>query len=233
PRKGKPVEINALWHSSLWMVKGLAERFGDRRTVSVVSPLIEASFESFQKFLSVRESQLFDVIEPNDLSMRPNQIFAVSLPNSPLNPIQKRHIFNLVRAKLYTPFGLRSLSPEDKHYHSTYKGDQKQRDEAYHQGMIWPWLLGAFYDAQLAVYPGSESQVLSSLRPIWNSMKRGLGCALSIPELYEPSTLTPAGAISQAWSVAEILRIYTKIKRAKSQPIVDKMPIRYLGVKAV
>ncbi len=211
PRKGKPVEVNALWYSDLKFMLGLAERFDDKRTESVIAPIIETLDSSFQKFCS-GDGGLFDVLDPNDNSLRPNQLFAISLPHSPLNELQKKHAFNVVRSRLYTPFGLRTLSPEDNRYHEYYAGNQEQRDEAYHQGPVWPWLLGAFYDAQLRVYPGSERQVLASLRPLAEAMNRG--CMGSLPELYEPATMEPRGAISQAWSVAEVLRIYTKVKRS-------------------
>ena len=211
PRKGKPVEINALWHSGLCFIAEAAERFGDRRTAAIASETADNAFHSFQKFVAADEGRLFDVIEPNDASLRPNQIFAVSLPHSPLNELQKKHVLHTVRSHLYTPLGLRSLSQGDPRYHEKYSGSPEQRDSAYHQGAIWPWLLGAFYDAQLAVYPGSERQVLSSLRPFYEAM--GEGCIGTLPELYEPATMKPAGAVSQAWSVAEILRIYTKVKR--------------------
>jgi len=214
PRKGKPVEINALWHSNLYFMRELAGRFGDRRTEDMCSQIIDTAGASFQKFVSA-DGGLMDVLEPNDATLRPNQIFAVSLPHSPLNGLQQRHIFNLVRSRLYTPLGLRTLSPEDKRYHDTYSGNQAQRDSAYHQGMIWPWLLGAFYDAQLRVSPGSERNVLGALRPFADALKEG--CIGTLPELYEPSTMKPAGAVSQAWSVAEILRIYTKVKRATAE----------------
>lgn len=214
PRKGKPVEINALWHSNLHFMRELAIRFEDRRTSELCTRLIDAASSSFQKFVS-SDGGLFDVLEPNDATLRPNQLFAISLPHSPLNSLQQRHLFNLVRSRLYTPLGMRTLSPEDKRYHEAYAGNQAQRDEAYHQGIIWPWLLGAFYDAQLRVSPGSERNVLSALRPFADALKEG--CIGTLPELYEPSTMKPSGAVSQAWSVAEILRIYTKVKRAAAE----------------
>ena len=215
PRKGKPVEMNALWHSDLCFIRELAQKFGDRRTESVVSPIIENSQLSFQKFLSAGDGGLFDVIEPADSSVRPNQIFAVSLPHSPLNSIQQKHVFNAVRGFLYTPLGLHTLSPQDPRYCDSYSGNQEKRDAAYHQGMIWPWLLGAFYDAQLRAYPGSERQVLSSLKPLSDALSRV--CIGTLPEMYEPASGMPAGAPSQAWSVAEALRIYTKVKKS-AQP---------------
>lgn len=215
PRKGKPVEINALWYSDLHFLLSLAERFDDKKTGSVIAPIIEGIDSSFQKYLSAEDGRLLDVLEPNDSTLRPNQIFAVSLPHSPLNELQRRHVFNIVRSRLYTPFGLRTLSTDDSRYHERYCGNQEERDSAYHQGAIWPWLLGAFYDAQLRVHPGCEQQVLASLRPLADAMRSG--CLGSLPELYEPASMQPAGAISQAWSVAEVLRTYAKVKRAASE----------------
>lgn len=223
PRKGKPVEINALWHSNLHFIRSLAFRFSDKKTEYESSAILESATPSFQKFLS-HEGGLFDVLEPNDSSLRPNQIFAASLPNSPLQPLQQRHLFNIVRSRLYTPLGLRTLSPEDSHYHETYEGSPEARDSAYHQGIIWPWLLGAFYDAQLAVYPGTEASVLSSLRPFAEAMKDG--CIGQVPELYEPKTMRPEGALAQAWSVAEVLRIYAKVKKASP---AQEQPMLKLG----
>ncbi|VVC00939.1 Amylo-alpha-1,6-glucosidase [uncultured archaeon] len=214
-RRGKPVEINALWYSDLHFLRSLAERFDDKRTESVIAPIIETIGSSFQKFLSAEDGRLLDVLEPADSSLRPNQVFALSLPHSPLNELQKKHVFNIVRSRLYTPFGLRTLSPDDPRYHERYSGNQEERDSAYHQGAIWPWLLGAFYEAQLRIYPGSERAVLGSLRPLAEAMSKG--CIGSLPELYEPATLEPRGAISQAWSVAEVLRIYAKVKRGISE----------------
>ncbi|MCX8197254.1 MAG: amylo-alpha-1,6-glucosidase [Candidatus Micrarchaeota archaeon] len=210
PRKGKPVEINALWYSGLSFALELAEKFEDRKTADLIRQIIDQVEMNFQKFVST-EGWLFDVIEPNDASFRPNQIFAVALSKSPLNSLQQKYVFNAVRSKLYTPLGLKTLASDDSRYCENYRGGPQSRDWAYHQGMIWPWLLGPFYDAQLKVYPGSHPQILASLKPIAEKMSEG--CIGSLPELYEPSTAKPAGAPSQAWSVAEILRIYVKIKR--------------------
>lgn len=216
PRKGKPIEINALWHSNLHFMNSLAEKFGDNKAAQQCASLAERSASSFQKFLSAEgEGGLMDLLEPNDASLRPNQLFAFSLPHSPLNHLQQKHAFNLVRSRLYTPLGIRTLAPGDSHYHEEYGGNQEARDVAYHQGMVWPWLLGAFYDAQLNIHPGSEAQVLASLKPFADAIKQG--CMGTLPELYEPKTMQPAGAVSQAWSVAEILRIYTKVKKAAAQ----------------
>lgn len=214
PRKGKPVEINALWYSDLVFMHHLAGRFEDRRTAALIAPIIETLNLSFQKFFPSESGGLMDVIEPADPSMRPNQIFAISLPHSPLNSIQKKHVFNSVRSALYTPLGLHTLSPSDPRFCDTYSGNQEKRDAAYHQGMIWPWLLGAFYEAQLRVYPGSERQVLAALKPLANAMSEG--CMGTLPEMFEPKSGKAAGAISQAWSVAEILRIYTKVKGVRA-----------------
>ncbi|MCX8194753.1 MAG: glycogen debranching enzyme N-terminal domain-containing protein [Candidatus Micrarchaeota archaeon] len=214
PRNGKPVEINALWYSNLCFLRELAKRFDDGKREEAIAKILEGVESSFQKFCA-DDGGLFDVIEPNDASVRPNQIFAASLPHSPLNPLQRKYVLHVVRSRLYTPLGLRTLSPADPRYKEHYAGSQQERDVAYHQGMVWPWLLGAFYDAQLSVYPGSEAQVLASLRPFADAIRKG--CIGSLPELYEPATMEPRGAISQAWSVAEILRIYTKVKKSAGE----------------
>jgi predicted glycogen debranching enzyme len=212
PRSGKAVEINALWYSNLCFMREMAEEIEDERVHETCSQLSEEVEENFQDFLSASDGALLDTIAPNDASVRPNQIFAISLPHSPLKGLQQKHIFNAVRSELYTPLGLRTLSPRDRRFCESYGGDEAKRASAYHQGMVWPWLLGAFYDAQLKVYPGTESYVLSSLRPFADAL--GKGCIGSLPEMYQPKDMSPAGAISQAWSVAEVLRIYTKVKRA-------------------
>ena len=200
PRKGKPVEINALWYSDIHFIRDCAMKFNDIRTASICAQLIDTLDTSFHKFLSP-QGWLYDVIEPNDATLRPNQLFAISLPHSPLNALQQKHTFNIVRSRLYTPLGIRTLSPDDPRCHDTYRGNQQQRDEAYHQGAIWPWLLGAFYDAQLKVYPGSEHQALSALKPFAEAIKQG--CIGTIPELYEPATMQPAGASSASWNGME------------------------------
>ncbi|MEM2137725.1 MAG: amylo-alpha-1,6-glucosidase [Candidatus Anstonellaceae archaeon] len=214
PRKGKPVEINALWHSNLCFAGELAVRFSDMKAHELASETSQGVRESFSKFMIAGEGGMFDIIEPNDPTVRPNQIFAVSLPHSPINEIQRKHVFNLVRSRLYTPLGLRTLPADAQNYHEKYEGSQEKRDAAYHQGMVWPWLLGAFFDAQLSVYPDSDRQVLAALKPFSEAMNAG--CLGTVPEIYEPATMKPAGAVSQAWSVAEVLRIYTKVKRTKT-----------------
>jgi predicted glycogen debranching enzyme len=221
PRNGKPIEINALWYSDLCIIFHLASIAKENKTKELVSTTIEEVKNSFSKFLST-DGHLFDVIEPNDLAFRPNQVFAISLPYSPLNQVQKKYLFNIIRSKIYTPIGLYSLAPNERKYHDTYCGNQIERDLAYHQGMIWPWLLGPFYQAQLNVYPDSAKQIISSLRPLWEIMKKeNIG---TLPEIFEPKTGKPAGAFSQAWSIAEVLRIYTKVKKKlENIPSIEKI----------
>ena len=223
PRNGKPVEINALWYSTLHFMLELSKRFDDRTTGEICGQAIEVLDSTFQQFLS-SDGGLFDTLSPNNPSLRPNQIFAVSLPHSPLNELQQRHVFNLVRSRLYTPLGLRTLTPDDPRFCDKYEGGPRERDSAYHQGAIWPWLLGAFFDAQLRVYPGCEPQVLSALKPFAEAMKQG--SVGTIPELYEPATMRAEGALSQAWSVAEVLRIYSKVKKSAAEKSGAALPLR-------
>jgi predicted glycogen debranching enzyme len=210
PRKGKPVEINALWYSGLVLMSSLSERFSEPKNTNLYRDTIFGVKGSFQKFWNTREACLYDVIEPNEPSVRPNQIFAVGLPFSPLSEVQQRLVLTKVRDELYTPIGLRTLAQHDQNYHNYYAGNERARNLSYHQGAIWPWLLGAFFDAHLRVFPNSEGTVLKMLSPFSEQLSHD--CVGHIGELYEPATLESRGAIAQAWSVAEILRIYTKAK---------------------
>jgi len=203
-RIGKPVEINALWYSSLKIIRALAEHFGE--DAQRYRELAEKSLEAFACFWNPKLKCLYDLLSPNDASIRPNQLFAVSLPFSPLPRDRQQQVFECVRMHLYTPLGLRSLAPADARFHSSYSGSEEERDAAYHNGAIWPWLIGSFIDAFVRVYPERRKEVLKFLAPFEHTMQEGgIG---SISELFDPATLLPAGCISQAWSVGEILRCY-------------------------
>jgi glycogen debranching enzyme len=160
---------------------------------------------------------LCDVVDGarRDLSCRPNQIFAASLANSPLNLQQRQAVVETVRRELLTPFGLRTLSPSDPKYRGRYTGPQIQRDEAYHNGTVWPWLIGAFLEAYLKVNPDSPDAVAQArewLKPLLAQM-RAAGCIGSIGEIYEgDDPHRPVGAFAQAWSVAEVLRLARILK---------------------
>jgi predicted glycogen debranching enzyme len=209
PRWGKPVEVNALWYSSLRISENAFKRM-DGKFADRCAGLARKCCASFKKFWNSGEQCLFDVIEPESGKVRPNQIFAVSLPYSPLGKAERTAVFKKVTQELLTPVGLRTLSPKDPDYHGKYAGGMRERDSAYHNGCVWPWLTGAYIDAGISL-GASKEECLALLQPFKKQLcAYGVG---SLPEIYEADTLRPDGCISQAWSVAEILREYVELNR--------------------
>ena len=217
PRHGKAVEINALWHSIL---SRLADYYTDRspEQYRYYSQLVRQVKQSFIKaFWNESAGYLNDCILPDqipDQSLRPNQIFAVSLPHSPLSLKRQRRIVQVVQDHLLTPFGLRTLSPDDSRYVGKYQGPLYQRDAAYHNGTVWPFLIGPFIEALLKVSDFSEDAKIRSaqlLQPLLNHLTEE-ACLGSISEIFDgDSPHQPKGCFAQAWSVAEILRAYKLI----------------------
>ena len=212
PRIGKPVEIQALWYNALKIMADFAERFGDEEDRSRYESMAEMAKQSFNAvFWNDAEDCLFDVVinGMRDPSVRPNQIFAVSLPHSMLSIGQAQKIVEKVEAELLTPFGLRSLSPKDKDYCPVYIGSPFERDSAYHQGTVWGWLIGGFVDAYRRVYPNGH-QTEKRVEEILSGFKQhlseaGLG---QISEIFDADVPhAPRGCMAQAWSVAEVLRV--------------------------
>jgi predicted glycogen debranching enzyme len=202
PRQGKAVEINALWYHALRLLgdDARAERVAD----------------SFRKAFWLNPFRgLADVVDGSrrDASMRPNQIFAVSLGHSPLTRQQQQGVVESVRRELLTPFGLRTLAKDDPRYRGRYFGPQRQRDQAYHNGTVWPWLLGAFLEAYLKVNDRSDQAVAQArrwLQPLLDNMQRcGVGQIAEIFEGDEPHRAV--GCFAQAWSVAEALRLAVEL----------------------
>lgn len=207
PRIGKPSEINSLWYNALSLIASWAERFGmSADEYRVASERCAANFT--RKFWNEECGCLYDVVDGpagNDTSIRPNQIVAVSLKHTPLEPRFWKPVVDTVERHLLTPYGLRTLSPADPAYRGVYGGSPAQRDSAYHQGTVWPWMLGPFVDAHLRVC-GDIDRIKELLRPFQRHLREsGLG---SIGEVFsgDPPHAT-GGCIAQAWSVAEILRI--------------------------
>jgi glycogen debranching enzyme len=149
-----------------------------------------------------------------DTSIRPNQIFAASLPNSPLSREQQAAVVEVVRRELLTAFGLRTLATSDPKYRPLYRGDQRLRDEAYHNGAIWPWLIGAFLDAYLRVHDRSPQAITQArlwLQPLIHHLEHD-GAIGSISEIFEAEPPhRPVGCFAQAWSVAEVLRLAVEL----------------------
>jgi predicted glycogen debranching enzyme len=215
PRTGKAVEIQALWYNALCIMSDFAEKFADEKDCKTYAEMADEAQTGFnQIFWNEQEECLFDVIDGDekDASVRPNQIFAVSLPNTMLSIEQAQKIVKKVEEELLTPVGLRSLSPKDKNYCSVYIGSPFERDSSYHQGTIWAWLIGAFVDAYRKAYPNgqqTENRVNETLEGFKNHLcEEGSG---QISEIFDADAPhKPRGCIAQAWSVAEVLRVISK-----------------------
>ena len=220
PRHGCPVEINALWYNALCLTRDLETEFDESPLFDHdLIPLLRRSFrETFGNWgcdtASSSQGGLGDVFRNGilDTAVRPNQIFAVSLPFSPLEPAEQAAVVRVVREQLLTPCGLRTLSPADPAFRGRYRGNPAERDGAYHQGTVWPWLLGAFGEASLRVAedPVREKEnLLQYLRTFLRKhlVEAGIG---SVSEVFDGNTPhRPGGCIAQAWSVAELIRLYT------------------------
>jgi predicted glycogen debranching enzyme len=212
PRTGKPVEIEALWYNALRTVEEIARRFGDDATRNRCRAIADAARASFNGlFWNDAAGCLYDCISDAgelDDSVRPNQIFAVSLPYAITTGARARSIVECVERELLTPYGLRSLSPKHPDYRPRYEGDAYSRDTAYHQGTVWAWLMGAFVTAYLRVNERSPESVAKARGWLANFRahlrEAGVG---QISEIFDgDAPHTPRGCIAQAWSVAEILR---------------------------
>jgi predicted glycogen debranching enzyme len=212
PRRGKAVEINALWYNALSLFARWLHEEGDP-LASQVDEAATRARESFNaRFWSDECGYLYDVVDGeqgNDAACRPNQIFAISLDYPVLDESRWRPVFDVVRDRLLTPVGLRSLAPGDRDYKPQYYGDLRARDAAYHQGTVWAWLIGPFIDAYLRLYPGDLSGARACLRGFeHHQSEAGIGTISEIFDADEP--YTPRGCIAQAWSVAEVLRAWMK-----------------------
>lgn len=205
PRRGKPVEINALWYNALRIVAELSTDSSMRSRSDDVRESFEAAFWN-------RHSQCcFDVVNPNDAAIRPNQLFAISLPFPLFDDARAQEILGVCEAQLLTPVGLRTLSPTDPRYRGRLVGNQHSRDAAYHQGTVWPWLLGPYIDALLR-YRGEAGFV--SARTLLANLQTHLGEAGlgTIGEVFDgEAPHAPRGCIAQAWSVGEVLRVLAKV----------------------
>lgn len=209
PRRGKAVEINALWYNALKIYACLLHRFGETASARKFEKRANRVRRAFQKSFWFEEGgYLYDVIDGDvrDAAIRPNQIFAISLPFPTLTGTKARQVLKIVKEKLYTPMGLRSLAPDDPNYHPNYGGDQWSRDSAYHQGTVWSWLLGPLIDAIMRVEgaKGREQagKIIENFRP--HLKEAGIGTISEIFDAEAPHQ--PRGCIAQAWSVGEILR---------------------------
>jgi predicted glycogen debranching enzyme len=212
PRVGKAVEVNALWINALETMAEFSRLLA--RPGEGYEKLAAKAKKNFQKFWNEDRGCCFDVIDvpggANDASLRPNQLFAVSLPVSPLSEEQQRAVVDMCAKHLLTSYGLRSLAPGEPGYKGQYTGGPRDRDSAYHQGTVWGWLVGPFVLAHLRVY-GDPEEAMRFLEPLGISVHMyGLG---TLGEIFEgDSPFTPHGAIAQAWTVGEVLRASREIQ---------------------
>jgi glycogen debranching enzyme len=215
PRTGKAVEIQALWYNTLKTMELLSNEFEGPELAEKYGFMANQAKKTFsEKFWNPQKNCLYDVIneETLDASIRPNQIFAVSLNYTMLDIEKSKSVVEIVNRELVTPFGLRTLSMGDPNFIGKYSGDSRSRDMAYHNGTIWPWLLGPYVTAYLKVNDYTEKarhHMLQNLvLPLFTT---GIhqGCLGTINEIYDcDPPNSPRGCISQAWSVAEPLRAY-------------------------
>lgn len=214
PRRGKPVEINALWYCALACMEKWAMHLSvDALQYGQLRSLVQQNFAS--RFWYKAGGYLYDVLDvegvkgQHDASLRPNQLFAASLTHHLLTRAQTRRMFQQVTEHLLTPMGLRTLSPQDPAYHPSFNGDLRQRDSAYHQGTVWPWLIGPYIDIHLRIF-NDHAAVLPLLDRLLLHLWEG--CVGTGSEVAEPEKpFTPGGCFAQAWSIAELLRVWLAI----------------------
>ncbi|MBP0018085.1 MAG: glycogen debranching enzyme family protein [Cyanobacteria bacterium SBLK] len=219
PRIGKPIEVNALWYVALVTMAHLAKELG--RSSQKYEEMAQKAVAGFSRYWNYGMGYCYDVIDSpdgNDPALRPNQIFAISLPTglreiggSPLlPPREQKAVVDAVAQSLLTSRGLRSLSPDDPNYEGIYGGDRYQRDGHYHQGPVWGWLIGHFVQAHLHVYnnPSLAREFLTPMKHHLND-----GCVGNLSEIFDgDAPMTPRGAFAQAWTVAEVLRAWLLVR---------------------
>jgi predicted glycogen debranching enzyme len=213
PRRGKAVEINALWYNALKLLEGWLRETGNDDAAHGYAEHAGRARESFnQRFWFDEGGHLYDVVdvdggEENDPACRPNQLFAISLDNPVLDEARWISVVDVAERELVTPVGLRSLSPNHPDYKPIYGGDLRSRDGAYHQGTVWAWLIGPFLDAWLKVHPEQRTAGRKFIDRFPESMnENGIGTISEVFDAREPHTA--GGCIAQAWSVAEVLRCW-------------------------
>ena len=208
PRRGKAVEINALWYNALRLLDGWHRELGVRDDLDVAAHADRALRSFNDRFWFAGGEYLYDVIDGpggHDAALRPNQILSFSLEHPVLDRARWARVLDVVRERLLTPVGLRSLAPDHPDYKPKYYGDLRSRDAAYHQGTVWGWLIGPYLDAWLKVHPGDRAGVRRALDGFAAHLNQA--CVGSISEIFDAEPpYTPRGCIAQAWSVAEVLR---------------------------
>lgn len=218
PRTGKAIEINALWYNALCTIAFFAEKLGKETDQLIYDQMSKQVKDNFHRFWYSPEGYCYDVIDGpdgHDAKIRPNQLMALALSYSPLDPDQQKAVLEVCTQKLITSYGLRSLANSDPDFIGIYKGDQKKRDAAYHQGTVWSWLIGPFIAAHLRVHKNTDL-ASTYLQPMFRHLyDHGLG---SVSEIFDgDAPFKPHGCPAQAWGVAEYLRSWCMIHRAEQK----------------
>ena len=217
-REGYAVEINALWYNAVCFILELAREFNDKKFIKEWENIPALTKKSFNEvFWNHEKDYLFDIVTNDfkDKSVRPNQIFATSLPYSPIDDDRKERVLAKVENELLTAKGIRTLSPKNPKYIGRYEGSQAERDSAYHQGTVWPWLLGHFMEAYIKIHGKNALPLAEKVISNFENDMTEYGLC-SIAEVYDGDPpYRPNGSISQAWSVAEVLRIIQMTKELK------------------
>lgn len=220
PRRGKAVEINALWYNALRLLSGWLDSEAKHEQARELDEHSARVYESFNaRFWCPERDWLYDVIDgegPDSARMRPNQLFAISLTHPVLATPRWPAVLGHVQEHLLTPMGLRSLGPAEPEYKPRYDGDLRSRDAAYHQGTVWAWLIGPFIDAYLRVYPEERDKARNLLLGFREHLSEA--CVGSISEIFDAEKpFQPRGCIAQAWSVAEVLRCWVLTESEKCE----------------
>ncbi|MES1259383.1 MAG: amylo-alpha-1,6-glucosidase, partial [Gemmatimonadota bacterium] len=226
PRRGKAVEINALWYNALRLLEGWLVSLRSAKSAAPVKARADQVFQSFnERFWMPDRGFCYDVVDGDDGDSplcRPNQLFSISLDHPVLERERWESVLHVVQEELLTPVGLRSLAPGEPDYKSRYFGDLRARDAAYHQGTVWGWLIGPWVDAWLKLHPKDQEGARAFLAGCVGALDDfALG---SIAEIFDAEPpYTPRGCIAQAWSVAEVLRCWAKPapEGAEGQPPIE------------
>ena len=212
PRRGKAVELNALWYNAVCLLESWTRRHGGGESLDLADHARQTRDSFNRRFWYDAGGFLYDVVDGehgDDASCRPNQIFAMSLPHPVLDRGRWPRLLDVVEQKLLTPVGLRSLAPGSPDYKARYYGDLRSRDAAYHQGTVWAWLIGPFVDAWMKVHPSDRDGARRLLGGFQQHLSEA--CGGSISEIFDAEApFLPRGCIAQAWSVAEVLRSWAQ-----------------------
>jgi predicted glycogen debranching enzyme len=227
PRRGKPVEINALWYNALRLLSSWLRRAGHEARASELRQVADTTHASFNRRFWFEEGQhLYDVVDGelgDDPACRPNQIIAFALEHPVLDAHRWPAVLDTVERRLVTPVGLRSLDQQHRDYQRTYSGDLRMRDGAYHQGTVWAWLIGPFVDAWVRTHPDRAAEARRFLTGFLPHLDEA--CIGSISEIFDAEPpYTPRGCVAQAWSVAEVLRCWVKTATREEAAVSSLTP---------